>query len=170
VLLTTAGDGFHLSKKENIGLNQLSWPETATQMRVKCGNKSHRTGKVNSMLMAGHISESNHKHSANSNNNLCKAKEQLSKHAKPDACSAVTNTHVCVAAILKAEPLFTQLSLLMLPPIYTASTASAPHAASPAYTPSILITFTPYAAPSCVSPLAYTTPHISFPIFLIHIQ
>ena len=47
----TADDGSHLPEKENIALNQHSWPETAARMGVKRGNKAKK-GKVDSALTA----------------------------------------------------------------------------------------------------------------------
>jgi hypothetical protein len=49
--LLSAGNGFPLPEKKNIGPNQHSWPETTMQMGVKCINK-HPNGKVDSALMA----------------------------------------------------------------------------------------------------------------------
>jgi len=60
---TAAGDGSHFPEKENIGPNQLSWPETAAQMGVKRANKG-KGGKVDSALTAQHIGEPNRKHAA----------------------------------------------------------------------------------------------------------
>jgi hypothetical protein len=113
VLLAMApGDGSHLSEKEIIEPNQWSWPETAVWMGVKRGNKKN---KVDSALMAQHISEPNHK--CATNNNPYGAGEQLGKCAKPDACSAAANARVRVAAEwVKAEPPPMQIPLPTLPP------------------------------------------------------
>jgi hypothetical protein len=67
----------------------VTWPETATRMGVKRGNKPHKKGKVNSVLTAQHIGEPNHKHPAD--NDPYGAGEQSGKHAKPDARSAAAN-------------------------------------------------------------------------------
>jgi hypothetical protein len=103
VLLTTAaGDGSHLPEKENIGPNQLSWPETAAQMGAKRGNKK---GKVDSALTAQHIGEPNCKRAANSD--PYGAGEQSGKRAKPDARSTAANARARAAAeraVPKAEP------------------------------------------------------------------
>jgi hypothetical protein len=102
---TAAGDGSHLPEKENIGPNQLSWPETAVRMGAKRGNKSRRKGKVDSALMAQHIGEPNRKRATD--NDPYGAGEQSSKRAKPDARSAAANARACAAAeraVPKAEP------------------------------------------------------------------
>src|SRR5216684_3385977 len=74
-------------------------------MGVKHVNKCPN-GKVNSTLMAQHISKPNHKHAAN--DNPYGAGEQSGKWAKPNACSATANTRACTAAeeqgAFKAEP------------------------------------------------------------------
>ncbi len=56
-------------------------------MVVKHVNKH---GKANSTLMAQHISEPNHK--CATTDDPYGAEEQLGKQAKPDVCSAATNT------------------------------------------------------------------------------
>ena len=96
-----AGNGSHLPEKENIGPNQCSWPETAMRMGVKRVNK-HPNSKVNSVLMAQHIGEPNHKHTAD--DNPYGAGEQSGKQAKPDTCSAAANVRAH-AAEEWAEPL-----------------------------------------------------------------
>jgi hypothetical protein len=80
--LLSAGNGSPLLEKENIGPNQHSWPETATRMGVKCINKCPNS-KVDSVLMAQHIGEPNHKRAAN--DDPYGAGEQSGKWAKPDA-------------------------------------------------------------------------------------
>jgi hypothetical protein len=101
---TAAGDGSHLPEKENIGPNQLSWPETAAQMGVKRGKKGK--GKVDSALTAQHIGEPNRKRAADYD--PYGAGEQSGKRAKPDARSAAANARARRAAeeqaVLKAEP------------------------------------------------------------------
>ncbi len=87
--LLLAGNGFTLPEKENITLNQHSWPETAAQMGVKCVGK-HPNSKVNSMLTAQHISEPNCK--CVTTNDPYGAGEQSGKQAKPDAHSTAANT------------------------------------------------------------------------------
>ena len=103
-LVTATGDP--LPEKENIGPNQYSWPETASQMGVKCDNKCHVIGKVNSGLTAQYIGKPNHKHPADNDpyflhNQLYKkihrAGEQSGKCIKPDACSIVANEQAHVA-------------------------------------------------------------------------
>ena len=61
LLLATAVDDARLPEKENISPNQHFWPETAARMGEKCGMKCCQ-GKVDSVLMAQHISEPNRKH------------------------------------------------------------------------------------------------------------
>jgi hypothetical protein len=102
-LATVAGDGSLLLEKEVIGPNQLSWPETATQMGVQHGKKHQGKGKVDSALMAQHIGMPNHKCAAN--NDLYGAGEQSGKHAKPNARSATANARARAAEMCKAEPL-----------------------------------------------------------------
>jgi hypothetical protein len=99
---TAAGDGSHLPEKENIGPNQLSWPETAARMGVKCSSKRQGKGKVDSVLTAQHISEPNRKRPAD--NDPYGAGEQSGKRAKPDARSAAANARARKQAILKAPP------------------------------------------------------------------
>ena len=88
LLAMAIDDGFQLPEKENIASNQQTWPETAARMGEKHGTK-HSQGKVDSALMAQHISEPNCK--CTTDNDLYGAKEQSSKHAKPDAHSADAN-------------------------------------------------------------------------------
>ena len=89
--ITVTSDGFHLPEIENIGPNQLSWPETAMQMGVKrCGK-----GKVDSVLTAKHIGEPNCKHVADGD--LYGMEEQSGKCAKLDACSAAANAQAYMA-------------------------------------------------------------------------
>ena len=64
-------------------------------MGVKHVNKCPN-GKVDSMLMAQHISEPNRK--CATNNDPYGAEEQSGKRAKPNARSAATNTQACTAA------------------------------------------------------------------------
>jgi uncharacterized protein YbjT (DUF2867 family) len=74
-------------------------------MGVKCGNKSHGKGKVDSALTAQHIGEPNRKRAAD--NDPYGAGEQSGKHVKPDACSAAANARAHAAAeraVPKAEP------------------------------------------------------------------
>ena len=71
-----AVDDAQLPERENISPNQHSWPETAAQMGEKHGMK-HCQGKVDSMLIAQHIGESNCKHA--NNDNPYGAGEQSSK-------------------------------------------------------------------------------------------
>src|SRR5258707_12556951 len=88
-------NGSPLPEKENIAPNQHSWPETAARMGVKCVNK-RPNGKVDSALMAQHIGEPNCKCAAN--DDPYGTGEQSGKWAKPNACSATTNTQACTAA------------------------------------------------------------------------
>ena len=81
-------DGSRLPEKENLSPNQLSWPETATQMGVKRGGHK-RQGKVDSALTSQHLSEPNRMRAAD--NDPYGAGEQSGKHAKPDAHSAAAN-------------------------------------------------------------------------------
>ena len=90
VLLATADEnGSWLPEKEYIAPNQHSWPETATRMG-ETHRKKRAHGKVNSVLMAQHISKPNRKQTTN--DNPYGAGEQSGKCAKPDACSAAANT------------------------------------------------------------------------------
>ena len=85
---TAIDNGFWLSEKESIAPNQHIWPETAVRMGEKCRTKCS-WGKVDSVLMAQHISEPNHKHTTD--NDPYGAEEQFSKCAKPNARSANAN-------------------------------------------------------------------------------
>ena len=158
---TADDDGSRLPEKENLGPNQLSWPETATRMGVKRGGRK-RQGKVDSALTSQHIGEPNRKRAAN--NDPYGAGEQSGKRAKPDARSAAANARVCA---VKAEPLRTQPSPSTptpLPlPASLPSPALHPHAAFPH------CTFNPYQFPPlrllCLSQ-CITIPIPSLPCFI----
>jgi hypothetical protein len=158
---TAAGDGSldfldSLPEKENFGPNQRSWPETASRMGVKRGNKCREKGKVDSALTAQHIGEPNRKRAAD--DDPYGAGEQSGKRAKPDARSAAANARARAAAerasLPKAEPPPTQLPLsptlppptplpppasfpppTPLPPASLPLPAPPPHALSPPYPP-----------------------------------
>jgi hypothetical protein len=142
---TAAGDGSHLPEKENLGPNQRSWPETAVQMGVRRGNKSHGKGKVDSALTAEHIGEPNRKRPAD--NDPYGAGEQSGKRAKPDARSAAANARARAAkrAVPKAEPPPSlpppSLPLPLLPPPSLPPPASLP---LPAALPHSPYTYNPY--------------------------
>ena len=145
-----AGNGPPLSEKEKISPNQLLWPKTAAQMGVQ-HSKKHQGGKVDSVLTAKHIGESNCKRTAD--NDPYGAGEQSGKRAKPDARSATANTQVRTAEMRKAEPLPTQpppmLPLTHPPPMLLPLPTSLP---------------LPMSLPLPTSlPLSAPPPHISFP-------
>jgi hypothetical protein len=158
---TAAGDGSHFPEKENIGPNQLSWPETAAQMGVKRANKG-KGGKVDSALTAQHIGEPNRKHAADYD--PYGAGEQSGKRARPDARSAAANARArCAAeerAVLKAEPPPTlpppptplpppTLPLPMLPPTPLPPASFPPYTYNPFY-------FHPSPAPLSQSMYSYS--------------
>jgi hypothetical protein len=139
-----AGNGSHLPEKESIGPNQHTWPETAAQMGVKRGNKPREKGKVDSMLMAQHISEPNCK--CPTDNDPYGAGEQSGKRAKPDVHSAAANIQARAAAeerAAKAEPPLTQ----PLPP------SQLPLLTQPLPLASLPL---PVSLPSCISFAPYT--------------
>jgi hypothetical protein len=146
---TAAGDGSHLPEKENIGPNQLSWPETAMRMGVKRGNKTHRKGKVDSALTAEHIGEPNRKRPAD--DDPYGAGEQSGKRAKPDARSAAANARARAAAeraVPKAVPPPTFPPSTQLPPPSLPSTPLPPPSLPP----------TPLPPPASL-PLPAALPH-----------
>ena len=181
---TATGDGSHLPEKENIGPNQLSWPETAAQMGVKRGNKRQGKGKVDSALTAQHIGEPNRKRAAD--NDPYGAGEQSGKRAKPDARSAAANARVRAAeeqAVLKAEPPCTQPPptqppSMQLPPMQPPFTHLPSTQLSSTQLPPTLPPFTqpPFAHPPtplthppppplASLPLSAPPPHGSFPLY-----
>jgi hypothetical protein len=141
---TAAGDGSPLPEKENIGPNQLSWPETAARMGVKRSSKRQGKGKVDSALTAQHIGEPNRKRAAD--NDPYGAGEQSGKRAKPDARSAAANSRARAAQELKTEP----------PPSQPLPSQPLPSQPPPS-TPLVHPPSTPLPLPSSMPP-----PHISF--------
>ncbi|KAH9173877.1 hypothetical protein EDB89DRAFT_2068386 [Lactarius sanguifluus] len=88
VVASSTGDDQQLPEKEVIAPNQLSWPETAQRMGVRC---EKRHGKVDSVLTAELIGETNRKRNC-ANQDPYGASEQSGKRAKPDARSTAANT------------------------------------------------------------------------------
>ena len=84
-----ANNSSYLPKKGNILPNQHTWLKTTIQMGENCWKK-HCHRKVDSTLTAQHIGEPNCKQAAN--DNPYRAREQPDKCAKPNVCSATTNT------------------------------------------------------------------------------
>ena len=101
VLLSVNDQRSWLPEKEQIAPNQLSWPPTAARMGVKHG-ENRRHGKVDSALMAEHISVPKHKRPMD---DPYGAGEDSGKCTKPDAVLAAANAWAHMAeerASLKA--------------------------------------------------------------------
>jgi hypothetical protein len=111
MLLSIKDNRSQLPKKEQIVPNQLSWPPTATCIGVKCREKRCHS-KVNSALMAEHISTPKCKHT---NDNPYGAGEHSKKCAKPDAVSTAANAQVWAQAAAAEHPLPASLPM-RLPP------------------------------------------------------
>jgi hypothetical protein len=139
VLLSVKDNRSQLPEKEQITLNQLSWPSTAACMGVKRGEKRRRS-KVDSALIVEHIGVPKRKRT---NDDPYGAGEQSGKRTKPDAVSTAANARAQAAA---ERPLLASLPT-RLPP------SPAPYAQTHPI---------PMHAPAMYSPVHFPVPPIPY--------